>query len=247
MENTSKKDRNFIIPNVLGVIPCRGGSKRLPRKNIKLMAGLPLIVYTIQAAEHSKRLTDYIVSSEDKEIIKIAKEYGAPVPFIRPAELATDDVRNIDVVDHALKFMENKKGIIYDILVLLQPTCPIRNPRHIDLAIEMLANSDLDTLVSVKGPFKKRDPILKAIRNDILEDYIPVDDIRNVEPFYLYNAALYAVKRNYFIQHKKLISPKQVPLVMDQFHSIDIDTEADFIIAEAYLKFMEKKKRGKRL
>ncbi len=245
MENISKRDRTFIVPNVLGVIPCRGGSKRLPRKNIKILAGLPLVGYTIRAAQQSKSLTDYLVSSEDKEIIKIAKKYGAPVPFIRPAELATDDVRNIDVVDHALKFMENKNGIIYDIIVLLQPTCPIRDIRHIDLAVEMLANSDLDTAVSVKGPFKKRDPILKAIRNGILEDYIPVDDIRNVESFYLYNAALYAVKRNYFIQHKKLISFRQVPLVMDQFHSIDIDTEADFIIAEAYLKFIEEEKKGK--
>ena len=105
--------------NVLCVIPARGGSKRLPRKNIKMMAGLPLIVYTIRATQICESITDYLVSSEDKEIIKIAKEYGAPVPFIRPAELAAADVRNIDVVDHALKFMENKKGIIYDIIVLL--------------------------------------------------------------------------------------------------------------------------------
>jgi len=231
--------------NVLCIIPARGGSKRLPRKNIKLIAGLPLIVYTIQAAQRCESLTDFLVSSEDKEILKIAEEYGAPVPFIRPYELAKDQVRNIDVVDHALKFMENNNEIIYDIIILLQPTCPIRDPQHIDVAVKILADSDLDTVVSVKGPFKKRDPILKAIRNGVLEDYCTVpDNIERVEPFYLYNAALYAVKRNYFIQHKKLISLKQVPLVMDQFHSIDIDTEADFLIAEAYLKFMEKEKRG---
>jgi len=168
------------------------------------------------------------------------------VPFIRPPELATDKVRNIDVVNHALRFMENEKGIVYDIIVLLQPTCPIRDSRHIDIAIKMLADSGLETVVSVKGTYKKRDPILKAIRNGVLEDYCAVpDDAAQVEPFYLYNAALYAVKRNYFNQYKKLISPKQVPLVMDKFHSIDIDTEADFIIAEAYLKFLEKEKRGK--
>jgi CMP-N-acetylneuraminic acid synthetase len=136
--------------------------------------------------------------------------------------------------------METEKQIVYDIIVLLQPTSPIRNPAHIDQAVDLLWQSDLDSAVSVKGPFKKRDPILKAIRNGVLEDYCPVQDPADTEPFYMYNAALYAVKRDYFIQHNKLISPRQIPILMDPIYSVDVDTEADFLMAETYLNYLAK-------
>jgi len=228
-------------PKVLGVIPARGSSKRFPNKNIRMLAGKPLIAWTIEAARKARRLTDFLVSSDALLIMDIAKNYGAPVPFTRPPELATDTVRNIEVVAHALEFMETNKQMTYDIIILLQPTSPIRNPAHIDEAVEMLWQSKLDSVVSVKGPFKKRDPILKAMRNGILEDYCPVEDPSDSEPFYLYNAALYGVKRDYFITRKKLISTQQVPLVMDPIYSVDVDTEADFLMAETYLNYLAKK------
>jgi CMP-N-acetylneuraminic acid synthetase len=234
------KKNNGRPPKVLGVIPARGSSKRFPNKNIRMLAGKPLIAWTIEAARKAQRLTDYLVSSDALLIIDVAKNYGAPVPFIRPAELATDTVRNIEVVAHALEFMEAQKQIVYDLIVLLQPTSPIRNPLHIDQAVELLWASDLDSVVSVKGPFKKRDPILKAIRNGVLEDYCPVEDPADTEPFYLYNAALYGVRRDYFSKHRKLISPRQVPLVMDPIYSVDVDTEADFLMAETYLNYLAK-------
>lgn len=230
-------------PQVIGIIPARGSSKRFPNKNIRMIAGKPLIAWTIEAAQKATRLTDYLVSSDALLIMDVAKNYGAPVPFTRPSELATDEVRNIEVVAHALEFMETKRQTTYDIIVLLQPTSPIRNPAHIDQAVDMLWQSDLDSAVSVKGPFKKRDPILKAIRDDVLEDYCPVKDPSNTEPFYLYNAALYAVKRDYFIQHKILISPKQIPIIMDPIYSVDVDTEADFLMAETYLNYLAKAKK----
>jgi len=219
-------------PRVLGVIPARGGSKRLPRKNIRLLAGKPLIAYTIEAAKEAVSLTDFLVSSEDPEILEIAGAFGAPTPFVRPAELAGDKVRNIETVRHAMDFMEEATGAFYDLLVLLQPTSPIRDPRHIDQAVEELWAGDLDSAVSVKGPFKKRDPILKALRGGALEDYVPVPE-EGPEPFYIYNASIYAVRRSYFATHGKLISPRQVPIVMDPLHSIDVDTETDFLMAEA--------------
>ena len=229
-------------PKVLGVIPARGNSKRFPNKNIRILAGKPLVAWTIEAAQQAKRLTDYLVSSDALLIMDIAKNYGAPVPFTRPAELATDTVRNIEVVAHALKFMETKRQMTYDIIILLQPTSPIRNPAHIDQAVDMLWQSDLDCVVSVKGPYKKRDPILKAIRNGILEDYCRVENPADTEPFYLYNASLYGVKRDYFIKNKKLISPRQLPIIMDMIYSVDVDTEADFLMAETYLKYLAKAK-----
>jgi CMP-N,N'-diacetyllegionaminic acid synthase len=243
MENQqTKRNKADKTPKVLAVIPARGSSKRFPNKNIRMLAGKPLIAWTIEAAQKARRLTHYLVSSEALLIMEVARNYGAPVPFTRPEELATDTVRNIAVVSHALKFMEADKGVTYDIIVLLQPTSPIRNPAHIDQAVDMLWKSDLDSVASVKGPFKKRDPILKAIRGGVMEDYCPVADPANAEPFYLYNAALYAVRRDYFVKNKKLISPRQVPLVMDPIYSVDVDTEADFLMAETYLKYLAKTK-----
>jgi len=240
MENQDPLKNGVKLPKVLGVIPARSSSKRFPNKNIRMLAGKPLIAWSIEAAQKAKRLTDYLLTSDALLITDIAKNYGAPVPFIRPPELATDTVRNIEVVTHALKFMETEKQIVYDIIVLLQPTSPIRNPAHIDQAVDMLWKSDLDSVASVKGPFKKRDPILKAIRNGVLEDYCPVADPANTEPFYMYNAALYAVKRDYFITHNKLISQRQLPLIMDPIYSVDVDTEADFLMAETYLNYLAK-------
>ena len=241
MEDTSASRSGAQQPRVLCVIPAKGNSRRLAKKNIKILAGKPLVVWTIEAAQKAKRLTDYLVSTDDLEIIEIAKKSGAPVPFVRPAELATDSVRNIAVVRHALEFMEDERQMTYDIIINLQPTSPVRDPAHIDQAIEKLWESDLDSLVSVKGPYKKRDPVLKAIRNGVLEDYCPVEDTTDSEPAYMYNAALYAVKRDYFIKHNKLISPRQVPLIMDTIYSVDVDTEADFLMAETYLNFLARR------
>ncbi len=231
-------------PRVLAVIPARGSSKRLPRKNIRSLLGKPLIAYTIEAAGNSKTITDFLVSSEDPEILSAARAYGAPTPFVRPEELAGDNVRNIETVHHAMTFMEADTGRPYDILVLLQPTSPVRDPAHIDEAVMGLWLSDLDSAASVKGPFKKRDPILKAVRNGVLEDYAPLGSGDEIEPFYIYNASIYAVKREYFIRNKKLISARQLPVLMDAYHSVDVDTEADLMVAEAYLRHLQNHSRG---
>ena len=201
------------------------------------MAGKPLIAYTIEAAASAKRLTDFLVSSEDDEILEIARKHGAPTPFVRPVELAGDQIRNIDVVAHALTFMEEKTGLPYDIIMLLQPTSPIRDAKHIDAAVTKLWASEADSLVSVKGPFKKRDPILKKKENGLLVDFSDDPAMRR-EPFYIYNASIYSVRRNFFIKNRRLISERQVPLVMDAFHSIDVDTQTDFMLAETILEIM---------
>jgi CMP-N-acetylneuraminic acid synthetase len=232
-------------PRALGVIPARGGSKRLPRKNIVPVAGHPLIAHTVMAAAKATRLTDWLVTSDDDEIIETARRYGAPVPFKRPSELGGDEVRNIETVRHALAFMEETTGQTYDIVVLLQPTCPIRDPKDIDAAVELLWVSGLDTLASVKGPFKKRDPILKAIRAGRLEPYVEDEpDGADAEPFYLYNASIYAARRDYFLRARKLVSRRQVPLIMDRYHSIDIDEEADLQVAESYFRRLAERAAG---
>ncbi len=223
----------------LAVIPARGGSKRLPRKNLLPLCGAPLIAWTIAAMQQAKRPTDWLVSTDDEEIADIARRYGAPLPFMRPPEIATDTVRNSDVLIHALHFMEKMTGAPYDIIVLLQPTCPIRDPRHIDEAIDRLAASSLPTLASVRGPYKKRDPNLKRISPDgSLEDYCPLPPDGSWEPFYIYNAAIYAIRRAWLVEHRSFVSPRQVPLPMDEMHSTDIDTMPDFITAEARVRYL---------
>jgi CMP-N-acetylneuraminic acid synthetase len=222
----------------LGVIPARGGSKRLPRKNVLDLNGAPLIAYTIEAAKNAAKLTDWLVSTDDEEIAQIAVSYGAPTPFTRPAALSGDETRNTEVMLHALDYMENSSTITYDVIVLLQPTCPIRDPEHINQAVELLRNSELSTVASVKGPFKKRHPNLKRIRGGVLEDYCRQPTGTDWEPFYIYNASIYAMRCDWLRCEKKFVADRQVPLVMDSYHSVDIDTEADLLIAEIFLRHL---------
>ncbi|MCB9201634.1 MAG: acylneuraminate cytidylyltransferase family protein [Flavobacteriales bacterium] len=133
---------------VLGIIPARGGSKGVPRKNIKLLDGKPLIQYTFESAKESKSLTDIILSSEDEEIIEVAKKIGLEVPFVRPKELSEDISSSIDVVIHAVKELE-KQGKNYDAICLLQPSSPFRENGSIDKAITIFNTQKTDSLISV--------------------------------------------------------------------------------------------------
>ena len=204
-------------PQVLAIIPARGGSKRFPRKNIYPLKGHPLIAYTIKAAADATGLTDWLVSTDDAEIADVARRYGAPVPFLRPANLSGDADRNNVVVRHAMDFMEAQTGRRYDILMLLQPTCPIRSAAHIDQAVELLWASPLDTLASVSGPFKKRDPNIKAIRGGQLVPYNEREDPATWDAAYIYNASIYAMKREFFLRENSFVSQRSVPLVTDRF------------------------------
>ena len=135
--------------NVLGVIPARGGSKSIHRKNLVQLAGRPLIDYAIKAANESRCLTRTILSTEDEEIRKVAKLCGGDVPFIRPFDLATDEAPSVAVAQHALEYMEKEDRRTYDLMCLLQPTAPLRTSEDIDSAITMLINSDADSVISL--------------------------------------------------------------------------------------------------
>lgn len=133
---------------ILGVIPARGGSKGVPRKNIKLLGDKPLIAYTIEAALQSQ-LTKVIVSTDDEEIAEVSRQYGAEVPFMRPAELASDTASSIDVVLHTLTEVEDDMND-YEAVMLLQPTTPFRTYKDINKCINKFNNSDSDSLISVR-------------------------------------------------------------------------------------------------
>lgn len=207
---------------MLGVIPARGGSKRVPRKNLRLVNGKPLIWYTIEACKQAKKLTDWVVSTEDREITDLALSYGAYV-VKRPDSLAEDDTTSGAVVRHALDWMEEER---YDMVMLLHPTSPIRDPKHIDEAIDLLWRSSLPTLASVyKLPHKSHKNIGRITAGRLEMPY--------EGHFYILNASIYAMKRDWF--DNKHTNEVSVPLVMDRFHSLDVDEEADLAIAGVYL------------
>jgi len=135
---------------ILGVITARGGSRRVPRKNARLLCGKPLIVYTIEAAQRSKLLTRLILSSDDDEIIQIARDYGVEVPFVRPAYLATQTALSVEVLIHAAKFLENKEGYKPDIVTILEPTSPLRTAEDIDNTLRLHGTGN-DSAVCIMG------------------------------------------------------------------------------------------------
>ena len=140
---------------VLGIIPARGGSKGLPRKNIKLLNDLPLISYSIASGLESDYITRLVVSTDDKEIAKISKNYGAEVPFLRPKELAQDDILDFPVIEHSLNWLEQNEGYIPDFVVQLRPTSPLRPKGLIDKAINLIINDiNADSIRSVSLPVR---------------------------------------------------------------------------------------------
>jgi CMP-N,N'-diacetyllegionaminic acid synthase len=212
-----------VTPRVLGVIPARGGSKRIPRKNCRLLRGVPLIAYTIRAAQAASQLTDWVVSTEDQEIATLANSYGARV-IKRPVELAEDDTTSGAVACHALDWMEDDRR--YDMVVLLHPTSPIRDPLHIDQAIKKLWDSRhyYSRLASVyELPQKTHTNLFDA-------SLYPVKGPANI-----LNASIYAVTRDQLLKDNKHAGWPFVPFWMDRYHSLDIDEECDLKVGELYL------------
>lgn len=137
-----------MATKILGIIPARGGSKGIPGKNIRLLNGKPLIHYSICAAQQSGLVDRLILTTDSVEIAQVGKELGAEVPFIRPAELARDDTPMFPVLEHVVKFIEGE-GWQADIILLLQPTAPLRQPDQIQAAVQMLTDTKCDSVVSV--------------------------------------------------------------------------------------------------
>lgn len=218
---------------ILAVIPARGGSKGIPRKNIIDLCGKPLIAYTIESARKSKYIDDVIVSTDDEEIKDISKKYKAEVPFLRPAELSDSNAKSIDVVLHTVDFMK-KHNRNYDYVILLQPTSPLRDSEDIDNAIIKLLDSSFESLVSVCETTEN--PVLmRTIENNHLKQIISFDssNVRRQEfpKFYIYNGAIYINTVSMLYKEEKFIDDKTMPFIMDNNKSIDIDNIIDLKLA----------------
>ncbi len=230
----------------LGLIPARGGSKGVPRKNLSALLGKPLISYTIEAAKGSTCLGRVILSTDDKEIAALGRKYGIDVPFMRPARLAEDDTPMIAVITHCLGEMK-AKGYRPDYVVLLQPTSPLRSSAHIDAAIERMRASSADTVVAVEQvPHRYTPGSLMCLRPEgNIVSYIKDKMIlrRQDKPrFYARNGPAILIVRREILEDGKLYGERVYPFEMDRTASVDIDEPVDFVLAESLLLYQKRLK-----
>ena len=227
-----------MTKKVLAIIPARGGSKGLPRKNILDVAGKPLIGWTIEASFNSDCITATVVSSDDDEILSVSQKFGAEI-IKRPCELASDTATSESVILHVLQYLE-KEGKKFDYLVLLQPTSPLRNNHDIDNAFKILFDSNATALISVSTTDNK---ILKAFKKNkngyiegISNNEYPFMRRQDLPKTYMPNGAIYIIKTTEFLKYKKLFTPKTVSYNMDKINSLDVDTKEDLEKVENIFK-----------
>ena len=221
--------------SILALIPARGGSKGLLRKNILPLSGKPLIAWTIEQAKASAYLDKVIVSTDDAEIAEISRRFGAEVPFMRPEKLASDGAKAMDVIIHAIERLEGN-GDIYDLTMLLQPTSPLRTAGDIDRAIELLFLKNAGAVVSVceteHHPFWSNMLPPDGNMKDFLRPDVANKNRQELPVFYRLNGAIYLASVEYLKTNSGFMSTNTYAYIMPKEHSIDIDTKMDFQFAE---------------
>ena len=236
--------------NKMGIValtPARGGSKRLPRKNIRLLTGKPLIAYTIKEALKPKCVDRVILSTDDEEIAKVAISYGAGVPFLRPKTLAKDSSSSLSVILHALEYFKKEENYSPDTVAFLQPTSPFRNAEHVDEGIEKMRECDAGVGVC---EVKQHPDFMMQERESFLKLYSKLKNrpLRRQDALKLHvlNASLYSAKREYYDGAKDpdpvapIFEGKVKGVFMDEISSIDIDA-LDFMLAESMLETKNEK------
>ena len=226
---------------VLALIPARGGSKGVPRKNIRLLAGKPLLAYTAEAALAAKRLSRIVLSTDDEEIARIGRQYGLEVPFIRPPELSQDDAPTLPVVQHALHWFE-QKGEYFDSVCLLQPTNPLRQPEHIDGCIELLETGDADAVVSVLPVPHQYNPhwvYFQGQQGNLrlsTGEEAPISRRQDLPPAFHREGSLYVTRRDVLMVQDSLYGKKLVGFPMEPEFSVNIDGPLEWERADQLLQ-----------
>ncbi|MEZ7206957.1 cytidylyltransferase domain-containing protein [Pseudoalteromonas sp. DY56-GL79] len=218
---------------MIAIIPARGGSKGLPRKNIRLLNGKPMIAYTIEAALASEHISKVIVSTDDVEIYNIGLESGAEDTFLRPSELAQDDSRAIDNYLYTLERLGREYNCNIDSFIVLQPTSPLRSTKDIDEAIQLFKNKNADSVISY---CEESHPIFwhKYLKDDgRLENIFPdnIDNRQALKPSYYPNGAIFIFTHSLLLEGK-YYSDNTFAYLMPRSRSVDIDTIDDFMYAE---------------
>lgn len=226
---------------VLGIVPARGGSKGVPRKNIRPLCGKPLIVYTAESALGAKRLDRVILSTEDAEIAAVGEKCGLDVPFVRPVDLARDETPTISVVMHALKTL-NETGEHYDAICLLQPTNPFRTSAEIDHCVGLLESSGADSVVSVlRVPdiYNPKWTYLKNAEGDLelsTGDPEPISQRQDLPAAFHREGSIYLTRTRALHRFGNLYGRSIHPYEYDPFNSVNIDTIEDWKFAERKLQ-----------
>lgn len=223
--------------NIIAVIPARGGSQRIPLKNIKILAGKPLIVYIITAARKAMMINRVIVSSDHPEIIKTAQQYGAEAPFVRPPEISGNVPAEL-VTQHAVKYLEDEERYPVDIVVTLQPTTPFCRPEDIDQCVRTLIDSDVDAVISACEVRQRPEWMFYLDKNAYAQTFLGkgIRGERGVSQalpkLFSPNGGVYAIRRDALFQHNSLFGQKTKLVEMPFLRSIDIDEPIDFEFAE---------------
>lgn len=230
----------------LGIIPARGGSKGVPRKNVRLVAGKPLIAYAVQAAEQSRRLTSFLTTTDDDEIAEISARWGSPV-LRRPADLAQDGTAMVPVLVHALEAAEQKANASFDAIILLQPTSPFRRGEDVDSVIEILETDlEIDSVVSVcemddTHPARMYWMDAKGYLDSLLPEWETARR-QDVPLVYYRNGALYACRRKLLVERQLIMGDRKKAYVMPRAWLANIDDERDLVIADALAPFWQEGK-----
>jgi CMP-N-acetylneuraminic acid synthetase len=227
---------------VLGITLARGGSKSVPRKNIRPILSVPLIAYTIAEALRSNHISRYIVSTEDEEICKIAQQYGADAPFLRPAEFANDTSSTISALKHAVEWIEENEGSQYDYVIELMCTNPMKTASDIDAVIEKLVTTGADSVIAVHK-LEDNHPIrIKKIVDDKIVDFclpeVPETRRQDLKPdAYIRSGSIYGAKREHLmVEGRRYGSENSRPYILPPERAINVDTEIDFLLAELLIK-----------
>jgi CMP-N-acetylneuraminic acid synthetase len=215
---------------ILALIPARGGSKRLPHKNIKDFCGKPLVSWTIEQAFSSRFIDKVVVSTDDEEIASVARNYGAEIPFLRSKELANDDSPIIDTIIQSINWFK-KRNESFDILILLQPTSPLRSFNDIDKCIEIYLNEKPSSIISVSEE-KKHLSMFFKIDNGYLESLLNDFRFKDLPNIFTPNGAIFVSSVNNICKSKSFYKGNILPYIMPSERSIDIDYEFDFKLSE---------------
>lgn len=220
----------------LAIIPARGGSKSIPRKNLRVVAGKPLIVWSIEQALDAKLVDHVLVSTDDLEIAEVARRAGAEVPFLRPAELASDTAPTEPVLLHALDWLDEHGGYRPEGVVLLQPTCPVRRPGTIDDAIQLLIERRADSLVGVREihPFLWRGVESPRASYDFM-NRPRRQDVAEADQTFEETGAMYITRTEFLRRSRNRLGGKIALFCMGADESWDVDAESDLIVVDALL------------
>lgn len=234
----------MVRQEALALIPARGGSKSVPRKNLQRLAGHPLVAHSIAAAKASRTVTRIVVSTDDAEVEAVARQYGAEVPFRRPAHLAQDETPDLPAFEHALQWLHEHEGYRPELIVHLRPTSPLRRPEHIDAAVDLLrAHAEADAVRTVVVPLQNPFKMWKIAGDGYLEPLLhaskpePYNMPRQLLPLVLWQTGYVDVTRwRTIMELHSMTGTRILPLVHDSAEWVDIDTTTGFEHAEFLLR-----------